>query len=295
MKLDENELRRGLRFIVGKWRVDYLVNAFSNDLAHIPASEFKSDDGSDFTALTFDFFEDHRTVLTDTSKGKTFEGTWEQTDMFEYRYELGDFLQLPEGGFRDSAEKLTVTGGTHLVFGIGFLAVALKKEADGTVTEPEDVADAEGGEGDEITGIYSVAKAMAFVDGKFALFTPDEVKADLEKKAAAGEEPDGDALSMFSLKVEFTPDHKVLQWMKLPAGVPEEAIKAALESGEIAAVRDGMFCTKSLEWKCVDGKYYYDTKEHRELFGEVQSSWDELVIEDGLMKFSSGMVMLKKD
>ena len=86
MELNENILRSGKRFIVGKWRVDYVVNAFSNDLAHIPASEFKSEDGSDFTAITFDFFEDQRVVMTDTSKGKTVEGTWEQTDMFEYKY-----------------------------------------------------------------------------------------------------------------------------------------------------------------------------------------------------------------
>ena len=51
MQLDDDDLKRGLRFIVGTWQVDYLVNAFSNDLAHIPASEFKSEDGTDFTVI----------------------------------------------------------------------------------------------------------------------------------------------------------------------------------------------------------------------------------------------------
>jgi hypothetical protein len=77
--------------------------------------------------------------------------------------------------------------------------------------------------------------------------------------------------------------------------VPEEAIKQALESGEIKEVKDGYFTVQEKEWKAVDGKYYYDTGEHRELFGEVQSPWDELKTdEDGLLDFSSGMVKLKK-
>ncbi|MBO4366449.1 MAG: hypothetical protein J5843_02195, partial [Clostridia bacterium] len=59
MTLDEQDLREGLQRIVGTWQADYLVSLFSNDLAHIPASEFKSDDGRDFTALTFRFTEDH--------------------------------------------------------------------------------------------------------------------------------------------------------------------------------------------------------------------------------------------
>ena len=44
MTLDEQDLKRGLKFIVGVWQVDYVVNAWSNDLAHIPAKEFKSKD-----------------------------------------------------------------------------------------------------------------------------------------------------------------------------------------------------------------------------------------------------------
>ena len=296
MTLDENDLFKGTKFIVGIWRVDYVVNMFSNDLALIPASEFKSSDGNDFTAITFDFFEDHRVVMTDTSKGKTAEGAWEQTDMFEYRYELKDFLQIPEGSFRDAAEKLSVTGGTHLVFSIGFLAIAMIKIEDGVITKPADIGDMQGDdEACGIVGKYSVAKSTAFIDGKIGLFSLEEVQADLDKKSAAGEDADTSMLSAFSMKVEFTPDHKVLQWVKLPDGVPEEAIKAALESGEIAAASDGYFCAHAQEWKCVDGKYYYDTGEHRELFGEVQSSWDELVEEDGLIRFASGMILLKKD
>ena len=50
------------------------------------------------------------------------------------------------------------------------------------------------------------------------------------------------------------------------------------------------------EWKCVKGRYYYDTKETREVGGEKMSSWDELKTgDDGLMEYMSGMVSLRKD
>jgi hypothetical protein len=72
-------------------------------------------------------------------------------------------------------------------------------------------------------------------------------------------------------------------------------IQKALEAGEIAGVKDGMFSSGGKEWKAVDGKYYYDTGEHREVFGEVQSSWDELVPdENGAIPMSGGMMKIKK-
>ena len=38
----------------------------------------------------------------------------------------------------------------------------------------------------------------------------------------------------------------------------------------------------------------YDTGEQREMFGEPQSSWDELTTEDGLLVYGSGFFRLKK-
>ena len=69
MTLDELDLKDGLKFIVGTWEPDFVVSLFSNDLAHIPATEFKSEDGTDFTALKFEFFEDH-TVKVQAEAGK---------------------------------------------------------------------------------------------------------------------------------------------------------------------------------------------------------------------------------
>ena len=299
MILDENDLRDGLKFIVGTWQVDYVVNAFSNDLSHIPAAEFKSSDGRDFSVITFEFFEDHTTVLRDAASGKEERGTWEQTGWGSYRYTLGAFIELPEGAFREAAEKLEVIEGC-LVFSIGFLAIGMKKIADGVVTEPEkepDIGDIEMTAEDlaatGIVGTYGVAKAFAMVDGKFGLFSREDVAADLEKRRAAGEIDDeeiDDALRGFELVTEFTADHRVVSWMKIPKNVTEDMIKAAQEAGEIGEVRDGRFAAGSKEWKSLGGKYYYDSGEHREVFGEVKSSWDELTFdEDGLLSFGEMM------
>ena len=301
MTLDEQDLRRGLKFIVGTWQVDYIVNAFSNDLAHIPATEFKSDDGRDFSAITFTFFEDHSVVMADTSTCKEEKGSWEQTGWAEYHYTLGAFLDLPDDNFRKNAETLSVQDG-YLVFSIGFLAIAMKKIADGDVTEAPDIGDTAPSEADlaldGIVGRYEVAAAMAMVGDDFGLYGKEEVAADLDRRKAAGEIDDdeyNESMSAFGAIVEFTADHKVLEWMPLPAGVSEDEIKAALEEGEIAGYKDGMFCMGEKEWKAVDGRYYYNSGEERELFGEAQSPWDELAFdEDGLLPFGSGMMKLKE-
>ena len=149
----------------------------------------------------------------------------------------------------------------------------------------------------ELIGIWEVAKARSFVGGKFDFFTLDEVKAELEAKQASGE-LDGDPeemMSGFSSRTEFTADGKVYMWMKAPEGVSEEEINAAIAAGEIFAWKDGMMCLEEKEWKEENGSIFYNTKEHREIFGEVKSPWDELKLnEDGLLPFGNGMVLLKK-
>ena len=245
--LDEFDIRRGLKFIVGKWQPDYFVNAFSDDLAHIPASEFKSDDGTDFTAITFEFFEDKRLTMTNSKSGKTVDGTWEQTDMFKYRYTVGDFFDIPDSSMLESIQTLQMQG-ENLVFSLGFVAVALKKTEEGTVTEKEDIGDIQPTEEDmnqkDIVGKYEVAKSMGMVNGKFGVFSKDEILAELNKRLEAGEIDEDevkDSMRSFDAVVEFTDDHKVKTWMKLPEGVSEEEIRAAVEAGEISEVKDGFF------------------------------------------------------
>ncbi|MBQ7599887.1 MAG: hypothetical protein IJU57_04335 [Clostridia bacterium] len=302
MILDEQDLREGLKFIVGTWQAEFVVSLFSNDLAHIPASEFKTNEGTDFSGVTFRFYEDH--TLEFCFGEKRSSGTWEQTDWGTYRYSLEDLVQIPEGAFKDSVETLQVLDG-KLCFSIGFLTIGMEKTEEGTVTEPEkrpDIGDMESSPEDlamtDIVGTYKVAESMAFIDGDFKLFPVEVILDDLKKKLDSGdidEEEYNDSMKGTELIVEFTPEHTVLQWMKLPEGISEEEIKAALEEGEIKAVKDGMFAAGENEWKALGGKYYFNSNESRELFGEEQSPWDELTFDDnGCMNFASGMMKIRK-
>ena len=293
MALDEKELRDGTRFIVGKWQAEFVVNAFSNDLARIPAKEFKSDDGNDLSAITYEFFEDGTVVLKNSENGRTERGAWEQTDRYEYHYTLGAFLELPQGDFRTKAETLTVVDG-YLTFDIGFLALGLKKTEQGAFTEPPDIGDLPDSGENAIVGRYAVFKMPGAAGESVGMLTREEALASLEA-SGMDEETKAEAISQYDTVVEFTPDRRVISWAKLPPDVSEAEIKEALEAGEIKEVRDGYYCAGENEWKAVNGKYYYDTGMERELFDEKVSSWDELKEnEEGLIPFASGFMLLKR-
>ena len=303
MQLDEQDLRDGLKLIVGTWQVDYLVNAFSNDLAHIPATEFKSDDGRDFTAINYEFFEDHTMVMRDTANNREIGGTWEQTGWGEFHYTINEFFDIPDDNFRKAVETLQVIDG-DIVFSIGFLAVAMKKIKDGTVTitKKPDIGDMEMNAEDAanmgIVGRYAVAKTFSLVNDTPGLYSREEVEAYVNEQTAAGKmdpEETASIFQAFNFETEFTEEHTVDSWMKAPETVSEADIKKAVEAGEIIAFKDGYALMHRSEWKCIGGKFYYNTNEHREVFGEEQSPWDELTCdEDGYLNMAGGMIKLKK-
>ncbi|MBQ7671284.1 MAG: hypothetical protein IJS45_11305 [Clostridia bacterium] len=150
----------------------------------------------------------------------------------------------------------------------------------------------------ELIGKYAVAKTFFAIGDDVALFTREEVEADLEAKIASGDmerEEASEYLGIFDALYEFTTDGKINTWMKLPEDVSEEEIREAVEAGEIAAVDNGYMLAEQKEWFEEDGKFFYDTEEYREIAGEEQSSVDELTFdEEGLLNFGSGMVKLKK-
>jgi len=292
MQLDKQDLYDGKKFIAGRWEPDYVVNAFSSDLRHIPAGEFKSEDDADLTYLKFTFNADNTVLIRNDKNGRTESGTWEQTDLFEYRYNVGMLDSVEDGFFKTAATSLQVQEG-FLVFSIGFLAVALKKTEDFDIglSEAETVAAAPDEGGADIVGRYEVYKAMAMVGETFGTFTRSEVEADIKKRVKSGECDPGEAeeaLGVFDAVVEFTPDRKVITWMKIPESASDEDIREAVESGEIGRVENGYFAADEKVYKSAGGKYYYDSGEERELFGEKQSPWDELrTDENGFVSFAS--------
>lgn len=295
MILDEQDLRNGTRFIVGTWQPDYVVNMFSSDLAHIPAAEFKSTDGVGFTAISFVFSEDHTLIMKNSVTGREVNGTWEQKSYGEFKYTLNGFLNLPVGTNEAVAETLRVQDGESLVFSLGVIAIALKKVAEGIVSEEkkQDIGELPGDASlAGIVGTYNVYKLRTYTNAGFVWETASELR---EKTAAGTQETEQYALQMLDWKVDFTADHQVIVWMKVPEGASQADLEEAIKQGEVAAVKDGMFAEKTLEWKAVDGRYYYNTGERREVFGEVQSPWDELKSdEDGNLFFMNNMLLLKK-
>lgn len=121
---------------------------------------------------------------------------------------------------------------------------------------------------------YETVKSFSVVNDLPGLYTKDEVKADLEKKAAAGEIGEDEVaeyLSAFNTVVEFCESHKVKIWMPLPPGVTTEQIEEAVKAGQIEDCDGERFCAQTKPWKSIGGKYYYDTGEQREIFGEAKS------------------------
>lgn len=298
MELDKNDIYEGRKFIAGVWEADYVVNAFSNNLAHIPAAEFKSEDGRDLTSIRFTFNADNTVMFYEPSNGQSLSGTWEQTERYEYRCDFDILDQIEDGFFKENVQTFSVQDGC-LVFAIGFLAIALKKTEDFDVG-PSAADILTNAPDDGMTGIegrYGVFKAISSVGDDFGFFTRAEVEADLKKRIEAGtcdESEAEEALSLFGSIVEFTAGRKVIMWMKVPEGVSDEEMKEALEAGEVKAIKDGYFYTDESEYKSVDGKFYYNSGAEYELFDEKQSPWIPLEFdEEGLLNFT-GMLKLKR-
>ncbi len=287
MTLDEQDLKNGLKFIVGTWQPDFIVSLASNDLAHIPVAEFKTKDGKDFTGLEFEFFEDHTMEMRNANDSKSAKGQWEQTGFGTFKCTVNNILE--DGSQQTVNQPLELNWQeNNLAFGLGIIVISMKKIAEGKITEVKklDIGDIEPSAEDlkmkEVVGSYKVVKMVAYIDDKFEQFEKEVIAADCQKKIAAGEMEDRDAersLAIFDSIVEFTDDYKVLNWTPLPKDISDDEVKAALEAGQISQVKDGRFLAEEKEWKAVNGAYYYNTKEHRVVFDELKSSWDKIEID----------------
>lgn len=298
MELDEQDLKWGLELIVGKWKIDYLVDFWSDNLEHIPVAKYKSPDGKKYNGITFEFFEDHRLVMKDSATKKQVESTWEQTGSTQYHYALNRFFDLPEGTDAENAETLEVFDG-YLALPLGFITAGLKKTAKGKITKKPDIGDIEPSADDlkmnAIVGKYKIVKAPAMIGDDFGMHTREEALADANKRKAAGEIDDNEiwesVLSMFDNIIEFTADHQVKIYAPMPPYASKKEIDEAVASGEITIV-DGMIDSgDSYEWKAVNGAYYYDSREEEEVMGEKVSPWKKLEPDsDGLITFEPFMI-----
>lgn len=280
MELTKEDLKDGLKFIVGTWEAEFVVSFFSNNLEHVPVTEFKSSDGRDLSKLSMEFFEDHTAKLKDGSNGREVDSTWEQTKPYGWTYKANGFFGELPADVAEKVEELDAQEG-KLCIAFGFLCIAFKKTAEGHITKEPDIDEIEPSPEDlkmkAIVGRWKIYKTLAPIGNSFDLHTKDEVVAELDKKKATDaieEDEYNETLNMFDYVMKFTDDYKVLSYMPIPKHVTQEQIDQAVASGEVKIVDGMMCCEEPKEWKAVNGHYYYNTKEHREIFGEIKSPWD---------------------
>jgi hypothetical protein len=293
MEIDEQDLKWGLEFIVGTWKIDYIVNFWSDNLEHIPVAKFKSPDGKKYNGITFEFFEDHRLIMKDSVTKKSVESTWEQTGSTQFHYALNGFFDLSDGVDAENVETLEVFDG-YLALPLGFISAGMKKTKKGKITKAPDIGDLEPSADDlkmnDIVGKYKIVKSLAMVGDNFDMYTREEALADANKRKAAGEIDDHElwesVLCMFDSVIEFTADHQVKIFTPIPPYASKKEIDEAVASGEITIV-DGMIDSgDNYEWKAVNGTYYYDSREEAEIMGEKVSPWKKLEPDsDGLINF----------
>ncbi len=293
MTLDEEDIKWGLEFIAGTWNVDYLVDFQSNDLEHIPAQEYKSADGKNYSALSFEFLEDSRLLISDSSSGKKTESSWKQTGINEYRCPLNGFLDISQKSEAKASEIFSVMDGV-LTFTLEKVTVVLKKVSKGKITDIGKL------DSDplmtDIAGFYEVAATLYYPIDSENYHSKEEGLALLEKQKSLGkidEESYESCKTFFTMnfdkKIEFASDGKVNQWFKISGSAFEDAseadLKAAAENGEIG-FKDGTVCLydESRKWKAVNGFYYFYTGDE-----DSENPWYKIrFTDDGFMKLTWG-------
>lgn len=310
-ELSQKQLNEGLKFIVGKWQIDYLVNTWSANLDHLPASQFKSNEGKDLSQISWEFFEDHTMKMRNDATGDEETCTWTQTSDSKFRYDGKWFGLIQNETVLSNIQNLEKDMDGGLVFSMMFV-IRLKKTAEGEVhivEEPKekDIGEIEPTADDlkkkDIVGRWAVYKSFASVGGQLGQFTRAEAEGDLEKRKAAGEFADDErryehareGLSAFGTVFEFTDDYKVKTYSPIPPGVSQAEIDEAVASGDVKLVDGMIYAGEDKKWKYVKGEYWYDSEEHREICGEVKSSWDKITPDsEGHMQFTMFVLEKKK-
>lgn len=88
------------------------------------------------------------------------------------------------------------------------------------------------------------------------------------------ESEDSDERMIGTSIYEFTEDGEFIHKIPLPEGMSMDDLS---DDEKEALGPDGLFTVESKEWKEEDGKILIDSGEEREILGEEQSPWDEVV------------------
>ena len=96
-----------------------------------------------------------------------------------------------------------------------------------------------------------------------------------------------DEKQFIKMEIIFTADGLLKVVMPLPADVPPEEVKAAVQAGELRLYDDSTMLLEEHPWQIQDGRLLYDTGRPAATAGETPSSWEEIPIENGMLHFRS--------
>ena len=121
-----------------------------------------------------------------------------------------------------------------------------------------------------------------------------EIENDAPKKVIKTREQfleseDSDERMMGTSIYEFTEDGQFIHKIPLPEGMSMDELS---DEEKEALGPDGLFTVESKEWKEEDGKILINSEEFREICGEEQSPWDEVVENaDGTILYKAAFPM----
>ena len=137
-----------------------------------------------------------------------------------------------------------------------------------------------------IIGRWNVAKVAMF-DENFTLKFVTAAELDAMTDRPEVEE----YKQMFSAKVEFTADGKVLTIVPVPADQIEEA-----KAEGATLTDDGYVIMDQRDWKEENGRFFYNTGNSGTVMGEEIDPYVPLDVDaDGNLPFSGGMMLLQKE
>lgn len=147
-----------------------------------------------------------------------------------------------------------------------------------------------------IVGMYQVSSLLGRSGDSLKMITREERIAEVNASDADPREKSQQLMTANS-RLEICNDGKIYSYAPIPEGVPADQIQAAVDAGQVLKVKDG-YCVFGkgdvYDWKEEDGKFFYDTRQTREILGEAVSPWDDLKFDGTHVTFAEGFVIYEK-
>ena len=146
-----------------------------------------------------------------------------------------------------------------------------------------------------LEGIYQVSSILSyFEDGPRMISKAEQI----EKINSSDADPRTKQQQLLTVngRLKISDDHKIYPLVPIPEGVPETAIKEAVEAGKIILEADN-YCYMGgnvYDWKEENGAFLYDTKQERKVGDTVVSSWDDLKFDGTHISFANGLTIYEK-